>query len=269
MKKGISLHIGLNYVDPNHYSDWNGELAAAEFDANDMCLIAKSRGFQTTKLLREEATRNSVIGAISQAASTLALDDIFLVSYSGHGGQLPDVNGDESDDADETWCLYDGQLIDDELAGLWAKFKPGVRILVFSDSCHSGTVLKVAGNIERTTSEFIPKYMPRNIAISTYSKNKVFYDQILENTKDVPPRNILASVKLISGCQDDQKSYDGTFNGQFTKALKKIWNGGKFSGNYAAFHRQIMDSMPTHQTPNYYNIGQSNINFDNQKPFSI
>jgi hypothetical protein len=44
MKKGISLHIGLNSVDPNHYSGWNGKLSAAENDANDILLIATSQG---------------------------------------------------------------------------------------------------------------------------------------------------------------------------------------------------------------------------------
>ena len=36
------------------------------------------------------------------------------MSYSGHGGQTPDLNGDEPDRKDETWCLHDGQLIDDD-----------------------------------------------------------------------------------------------------------------------------------------------------------
>ena len=27
MAKGISLNIGLNSVDPNHYGGWNGQLA--------------------------------------------------------------------------------------------------------------------------------------------------------------------------------------------------------------------------------------------------
>ncbi len=65
--------------------------------------------------------------------------DIYFLTYSGHGGQVPDTNGEgESDSSDETWLAYDRQIVDDELYELWAKFKPGVRIVVLSDSCHSG-----------------------------------------------------------------------------------------------------------------------------------
>jgi len=42
--------------------------------------------------------------------------------------------------------------------------------------------------------------------------------------------NIKASVLLISGCQDNQLSQDGAFNGLFTGTLKKVWNGGIFKG---------------------------------------
>jgi hypothetical protein len=36
MARGISLHIGLNRVDPDHYDGWDGALTACEFDAEDM-----------------------------------------------------------------------------------------------------------------------------------------------------------------------------------------------------------------------------------------
>ena len=60
---------------------------------------------------------------------------------------------------EETWVLYDRQLVDDELYKIWSKFKPGVRILVLSDSCHNGTVTRdipaFLGNGPR------PRAMPR------------------------------------------------------------------------------------------------------------
>jgi hypothetical protein len=269
MTTGIALHIGLNFVDPNHYSGWDGKLAAAEYDANDMFLITKSLEYQSTKLLRADATRDAVISAISKAAVQLKENDIFVISYSGHGGQLPDLNSDEDDGMDETWCLFDGQLVDDELSSLWSKFKKGVRILVFSDSCHSGTITKAVRNFERPKTEFTPKFMPPEFSSTTYYNNKEFYDNILQGVKNVDSQDIQASVKLVSGCQDNQYSYDGVFNGQFTGMLKRIWNGGKFNGNYILFHKQIMNLLPPEQTPNYYNIGQPNPPFENQKPFTI
>jgi hypothetical protein len=49
--KGISLHIGLNRVDPVRYGGWKGELVACENDACDMETIARRQGFVTHSLL--------------------------------------------------------------------------------------------------------------------------------------------------------------------------------------------------------------------------
>lgn len=267
MTKGISLHIGLNYVNPDHYNGWDGKLSATEFDAKDMQQICKTQGFQTESLLRSEATIKNVVNSIKRASESLNSNDFFCITYSGHGGQLPDLNFDEEDGMDETWCLFDGQLIDDNLANLWTSFKAGVRILIISDSCHSGTVAKLMNYRNINYSKHAAKFMPSEVAVSTYLNNKEFYDELLSEPK--PKTSIKASVKLISGCQDNQYSYDGTFNGQFTARLKRIWNGGRFSGNYNKFHKEILNLLPSYQTPNYYNTGSINEMFNNQKPFTI
>jgi metacaspase-1 len=44
MAKGLSVHVGLNAVDPTHHAGWAGPLAACEFDAS----IARANGFQPT-----------------------------------------------------------------------------------------------------------------------------------------------------------------------------------------------------------------------------
>lgn len=141
---GEALAIGLNRVDPAHYGGWSGDLTGCGPDARDMDKIAKGAGLTSKTLLTAAPTRQAVLDEIASAASRLNTNDLFVLSYSGHGGQLPDSNNDDPDDGlDETWCLFDGELIDDEIYTALSAFQPGVRVLVFSDSCHSGTVLKM------------------------------------------------------------------------------------------------------------------------------
>ena len=86
MTKGMSLHIGLNQVDPNHYQGWDGKLKGCEKDARDMAAIARKQKFAANMLLNEQATADAVKVAISIAAGQLKSGDIFLLTDSGHGG---------------------------------------------------------------------------------------------------------------------------------------------------------------------------------------
>ncbi len=278
MATGLALTIGLNSVDPEHYGGWSGELNACEADAEDMADIATSQKFKVTTLLTKDATREQVTDNIQNAAKTLKSGDIFMLSYSGHGGQLPDLNNDEPDGQDETICLFDGELVDDELYALWGKFARGVRIIVFSDSCHSGTVTKEAyflgkvnirsSNIDSAGVKY--RFMPSNVALRTYRANRDFYDKILkdEELRDSEDK-VKASVLLISGCQDSQLSADGDFNGLFTSQLLKVWKHGLFKGNYKKFQKAIVKLMPPDQAPNYFLVGQKDPKFEKQKPFTI
>ena len=127
MPSGISLHIGLNAVDPKQYSGWSGELVGCEFDAKDMRAIARKHGFATRLRLTKSATRSRILGVLKRAAKKLKRNDIFFLTYSGHGGQMPNTGNDfEPDGFDETWCLYDGELIDDELYTALGQFAAGV-----------------------------------------------------------------------------------------------------------------------------------------------
>jgi hypothetical protein len=279
MANGIALTIGLNAVDPKHYGGWSGELVACEADAKDMANIAKSKKFQVETLLTKEATRANVKEIISKAAKDMKSGDIFMLSYSGHGGELPDLNMDEDKNdlnkKDETWCLFDGQQVDDELNSMFVAFSEGVRILIFSDSCHSGTVSKALEGYGRPTpliassgQPLREKCMPREYLGAVYRDNQEFYDKILLKPK-VKEKDIKASALLISGCQDNQYSYDGERNGLFTSQLLSVWKEGKYSGNYKKFHRDIGRRMPREQTPNYYPTGVRNYKFEYQNPFTI
>jgi len=291
--KAMSLHIGLNAVSPAAYGGWSGELAACEFDAKDMAAIAKSQGIKSTVLLTKNGTRAHALATMRKAAKQLKKGDLFFLTYSGHGGQVPDVSGEEADKQDETWCLYDGQLIDDELYSELSRFAAGVRILVLSDSCHSGTVTRaMPPHFDGTQTTARSKMMPLAVSRRTYQEHQAFYDKLQQDvakaagkaaTADpdsvlaqlaVSPRlNAIAkqfkpSVILISGCQDNQTSLDGDHNGAFTEQLLKVWNHGNYRGNYAQFHAAIKAGLPASQTPNLFTLGAA-ARFVRQQPFNV
>jgi len=278
-RKGLSLHIGLNAVDPDHYAGWDGALSACEYDAEDMATIAEEMGYKSKLLMTKEGKRDTVIKEIKKAAKTLTAGDIFWITYSGHGGQVADMNSDEKDRIDETWCLYDAQIIDDELYMLWSEFAEGVRVLVISDSCHSGSVIRKADVDLTVVDPDAPKarYMPYRMATQVYRRNRNFYQKIgrsfdfadgdVLNKELIKP--LACSVRLLSGCQDNQLSYDGFDNGRFTGALLRVWADGAFEGNYKRFYDEIVRDMPAEQTPNHLWIGRHNPAFESQGPFEI
>jgi metacaspase-1 len=274
MAQGQSIHIGLNNVDPNQYSGWNGQLAGCINDANAMKKIADGAGFTSQILTNEQATFANVVQAISNAAKTLDSGDMLLISYSGHGGQVPDANAMPGDDGlDETWVLYDKMILDDQLNVLWSQFKSGVRIFVLSDSCHSGTILRemVLTQIRKAlkSGPVRDRAIPRDIQAKHYARLKDDYTASQYLTGDERTIVVKASVLLISGCQDNQTSQDGDQNGLFTENLLAVWQDGAFTGSYKQFHQAILDKMPPQQTPNYFKVGVDNSDFEAQQPFTI
>ncbi|MET0406117.1 MAG: peptidoglycan-binding protein [Cystobacter sp.] len=305
MSTGISIHIGLNHVDPSAYNGWDGALSGCINDTTDMQRIADGLGYQSLRLIDSEATSARVVQEIGLAAQRLTLGDILLLTYSGHGGQTPDVNGDEEDGQDETWVLWDRQLVDDELYALWSRFAPGVRIVILSDSCHSGTVLRMmqtynalvrdlartrdepsAGTLallkgledalHLTSARALPSSRPESVRTvppdvletvnARYAAELATVQWVAGPAERAP---VLASVLLISGCMDSQVSLDGAANGLFTEKVKQVWADGRFSGDYRSFHAAIAARMPASQTPNFATAGLPNPLFEAQRPFTL
>jgi metacaspase-1 len=284
MPQALSLHIGLNLVSAKHYEGWDGPLDACENDARDMAALVKKLGYKPTTLLTRRASRKAVLAALRAARDTLKSGDRFVLSYSGHGGQVKDTNGDEPDRKDETWCLWDAQLIDDELYVELARFAKGVRVWVFSDSCHSGSVTR-ARKPPPVPKGHRRRLMPDAVADSVYAAHQAEIDAwqraalaegaALKKAAAADPDAAIAAVAvtgsaatataltgpfrpavvLISGCQDNQYSMDGEHNGAFTEQLLAVWAKGTFQGSLAQFHQRIRSRMPASQSPNLFALG--------------
>lgn len=271
MAKGYALLVGMERVDAKYYAGWEGVLEQPENDAKAMEQIARQLGFETQLLLNSKATREAVISSISEIAAQMEPEDLFFLYYSGHGGQVPDLDGDEEDEFDETWCLYNGQLIDDELHVLWGDFKENSRVIVISDSCHSGTITKALP----MDNCLISKSLPEQYVMKTFNENKSFYQKIAEEVQRKGYKEIKASVHLMASSQDSQSSYafaDAKLS-LFTTAFCKLWNAGNRKVVYEDMLNVIKESIKADvgrmQTPNFYVIGKENDEFNKQFVLSI
>ncbi|MCB5164114.1 caspase family protein [Streptomyces bambusae] len=284
MPTGLSLHIGLNKVDPRRYDGWDGRLVACENDARDMAALATGVGFGATTLMTPDGTVENITAELRKAAARLKKGDILLFTYSGHGGQIPDAPGPdvEADDFDETLVLYDRQLLDDELYAEFQRFEEGVRIVALLDCCHSGTGIEsvreilnpVAMEAQFQTSDpeqiaAAARVMPLLRQTRIYERDKEFFTQLQRDLKSPDGDGRTPTALLISGCQDNQTSADGPVNGAFTEALLDVWSNGSFRGGYRPFHRAIQRKLPATQSPNLFLTGEPDAVFLDQKPFTI
>jgi hypothetical protein len=272
-----------------------------------MAEIARNAGFgPATVMLTKKATIEAVKDEIANAAKALKGGDVFLLTNSSHGGYVPDPSDPpvKPSGMSDTWCLYDGEIIDHELYNAWSQFAAGVRVLVFSDSCHSGTVVReyfvrskphTETDQPEGTSKFklaalldldeppgikdgsqtisTVREIPPLVQEKVLKEHKTDYKKrILEAAKQRATNLVKCSVLLISGCQDDETSGDGPTNGVFTAAVKTVWANGDFpkDKNYHYFHRSILLELTGQQQhPNYYTTGVPNPKFEAQRPFTI
>lgn len=214
MRTGRALCIGVDTTERSR--------SPAEEDACALALIASARGFElTTVLLGAAAVRTAVLSNLREAAKTCREGDLFLLTFSGHGGR--GARG-------SVWTLFDGTLEDGEVRNALAAFRPGVRVLVISDSCNGG----------------IPadEQHPRD-------------------------ENVSASVLVLSACRPEGFADAAGLPGHFTTALLRVWDAAQPIVGYREFHQRIAATMPDYQQPNYYRLGSRDPQFESQAPFTV
>lgn len=230
-----SLHLGVNEVNPKRYGGkFKGNLKGCANDAKFMESIARARNFETTCLIGPNATREIVLRAIGVAAGNLAEGSFFLLTFAGHGNRIPASNPGATERFDQSWCLFDDQIFDNELFALWPTFRPKVRILVISDSCYSGSVLSILLRAcdDRHLPPFRIRTLPLDVAEATFEQNEKRFEEIRAELPQPSTTGIAASVLSISACQDDEVAADGFPHGAFTKALTIEWRNGNFRGSH-------------------------------------
>lgn len=241
-----ALCIGIN-----DYPGTQNDLSGCINDANDWAVELDSRGFTVSKMLDSEATHAAMTAGITSLINGAVKGDTLVITYSGHGTWVPDSSGDEPDGRDEGLCPWDigstGPLLDDDIRLMFAARAAGVRILLLSDSCHSGSVTR--GKEEdldpgHPRARFMPleAWMPANELPPASARPVHLVGGLKRSGGDL----------LLSGCLDTQYSWDTSFkgrpNGAFTYYALKTLREGK-PANYEAWFRAIRAYLPSTRLP--------------------
>lgn len=241
-----ALCIGIN-----DYPGTANDLSGCVNDANDWTQVLTQNGFSVEQLLDAAATKAAMVAAIGNMIDNAVKGDSLIFTYSGHGTWVPDRSGDEPDGRDEALCPYDlstkGALLDDEIHTLFSRRAPGVRIVLISDSCHSGSVTRGS---EEDIDPDVPRirFMPPEAWMAR---------------EDLPPAALRMAIPrggftraggdlLLAGCRDTEYSYDTRFkgrpNGAFTYYALKTLREAQPS-TYEKWFNAIRAYLPSTRLP--------------------
>ncbi len=231
-----ALCVGINEFAHLPMASW---LNGCVNDANDMSALLRARGFaagDVTVLTDRAATKPAIMDSLTSMVTSAQPGDHLVFSFSSHGTQVPDTDGDEPDRADEAFATYDiaqkgnqwdvdTVIVDDELRTLLANLPKGTLMEVFLDTCHSGTGLRADDLISGRRPRFLPPPTVRGLRTVEKADPRAMRDLV----KALP---VASRPVLYAGCRSDQTSADATF-------------GGRSSGAFTYFLLKALDADAT------------------------
>jgi len=229
----------------NDYIGTSNDLQGCVNDAIGWSDVLIKRGFKNILLKDSQVTKDIFIQTFGNYVADAKSGQSIVITNSSHGTSLPDRNGDDPDGKDEALCLYDGFLIDDDIRGIIKNLVDGVNLTIISDSCFSGTCTRSFLSAVRGINPPVPRFMPPpdNVDAARLGilpvKNRMFYSE--EDMKEI----------LISGCNDNEYSYDAYFGGSYHGAMsyfaQKIINE-----NGPLTYKQFYDKLRSNLPQNFY-----------------
>lgn len=189
-----------------------------------------------------QPTKANILRAMHWLVKDAKPNDSLFFHYSGHGGQTPDLDGDEEDGYDEVIYPVDfrtqGHIVDDEMHRIMVKsLSPGVRLTAIFDSCHSGSALDLPyiystqgvlkePNLAKEAGQgllsIVSSYARGDMggmasAAMGFFKKATNGDAVYERNKQT--KTSPADVIMWSGSKDEQTSQDANIAGQATGAM--------------------------------------------------
>ncbi len=233
---------------------------------NDVPLIEKAlseMGFLQDNIMYLKdaaATKEGIQNALMELYAKVGIGDQVVIHYSGHGHQIFDDNGDEIDGLDEALVCYDAPMSmkdgydgskhfrDDELGDWITKFRIKLgangHILLFLDSCHSGTGTRGSAKVRGGA----PPLVPENWTPTTVKDNKVGFG--MGSSSRGATTDQMAKFAVFSGASANElnyETYDDEDNpvGSLSYCIYKAFSQMKEGDTYRQVFARIMAEMAT------------------------
>ena len=212
-------------------------LSGCVADAQAWAGALKRLGFEDpVMLLDERATRASIVESLTSLVTSSRPGGVIAFQYSGHGTQLPDLNGDEiggdSPGQDEALCPYDfasgAFLIDDDVGETFNRLPGGVNLTCFMDCCHSGTISRFAvGSTPGATvgrAEEHPRFI--NATDQLKQAHRRFRESIGGHRAISSGGPSLMKEIVFSACLSSEVAWESGGQGEFTVRALRVLQGG-------------------------------------------
>ena len=262
MPRGTSIHIGVNQPATEEQP-----LSLSEDNAWMMAGLAHQAGYAASHLLRGgAATVGAVRDILSAAARALEPRQTLLVTFSGHGSRVPDANGDERDKWDETWCLHDADLVDDQLTEIWRLAAAGSRVLVVSESCFGGGVGRYGDDVAASPPPERPVYRSAGVIRGVPQYAQPASSCISREPAD--DDGIRACVLVMAAAGEGQKAREGLY----LRHLLELWDGGGFRDSFCALHSRLCERVRhdnSAQEPQILMLGTADPDFPLERAFHL
>lgn len=156
------------------------------------------------------------ISELENSIKELENEDFLVVYFYGHGGQIPDENGDEKKDKkDETLVMKNDIVIDDSIYNILLKYKSTARILFIIEACNSETSIKML-NIDGVDILTHNNVLDKNIRPSF---DIIYLGATLDGTS--VPSNLF-NKKLIETIENEEyNNYSSFFEALAKNMFKK------------------------------------------------
>lgn len=238
-----------------NYAGTSSALAGCLNDAADWAAELDRRGYEVATLLDKDATKAGILGALERAVAATKYRDRLVVSWSGHGTWVTDRDGDEADGRDEAICPDDyaraGMVTDDDLFKAFSAADHGERVVMISDSCHSGTLNRFASPVVGDPDDNY--WTARNVRFLPPGE---FLDDLgaARAVEHLPARGLMRRGALVlSACAAGEVTYDAVVDGRpcgifsyvALAALKAMPDGA----SYREWHREIRRRLPSVDYP--------------------